>query len=182
MPERASRTQVGRDERSARMRTEAPVNEQAAVAVDLCAIDKRFPGVVALDRVDLQLRRGEVHAPLGENGAGKSTLVKILTGVQPADGGEIVLDGRPTRFSNPHDAQSRGISFVPQDVLTAGELSIGRNILLGRERFATRLGALSGSEREAVRAALARIDADFSPDVPARLLSVPQLRLAQLAR
>jgi ABC-type sugar transport system ATPase subunit len=164
------------------MRTKAPVSEQAAVAVELRAIGKRFPGVVALDRVDMQLRRGEVHALLGENGAGKSTLVKILTGVQPADEGELVLDGEPTRFATPHDAQTRGISFVPQDVLTAGELSIGRNILLGGERFATRLGALSRGEREAVQAALARIGADFSPDVQARLLSVPQLRLAQLAR
>jgi len=164
------------------MQTEAPVSEQAAVAVELRAIGKRFPGVVALDRVDMQLRRGEVHALLGENGAGKSTLVKILTGVQPADEGELELDGQPTRFATPHDAQSRGISFVPQDVLTAGELSIGRNILLGRERFATRLGALSRAEREVVQAALARIGADFPPDVPARLLSVPQLRLAQLAR
>jgi len=152
------------------------------VAIELEGVSKRFPGVRALDRVDLAARRGEVHALLGENGAGKSTAIKVMTGVQAADEGRLLRDGEPIRLRDPHDAHARGIDAVPQDVLVVPELSIGRNLLLGLEGMASRREVLSGAERALVEAAMDRIGATFDPEAPASSLSVPELRLAQLAR
>ncbi|MDQ3539206.1 MAG: ATP-binding cassette domain-containing protein, partial [Chloroflexota bacterium] len=80
----------------------------------LVAVSKRFPGVVALDEVDFDLRPGEVHVLVGENGAGKSTLVKILSGIYQPDEGSILLDGQPVTFKDPHAAQTLGVSTVHQ--------------------------------------------------------------------
>ena len=80
--------------------------------LQLQGIVKRFPGVVALNGVGLDVRAGEAHALLGENGAGKSTLIKIIAGVYHADAGEIHIDGRPVSLRNPHDAQALGISTI----------------------------------------------------------------------
>ncbi len=96
-------------------------------------IRKRFPGVLALDGVALRLFAGEVHALMGENGAGKSTLIKVLTGVHPADGGAILLDGRPHAFTDPLQAQQAGISTVYQEVNLCPNISVAENILIGRE-------------------------------------------------
>ena len=79
-------------------------------------IRKAFPGVVALDKVDFDLRAGEVHVLLGENGAGKSTLMKILSGAYSKDAGEILLDGAPVSIASPRDAQSLGIAAIYQAV------------------------------------------------------------------
>ena len=81
----------------------------------MTGISKRFPGVRALDDVQLEVGRGEIHALLGENGAGKSTLLKILSGAQPPDSGEIVFGGEPVTFDSPHDAQRLGIYVNPGD-------------------------------------------------------------------
>src|SRR6476660_7775170 len=78
-------------------------------------VTKRFPGVLALDRVSLTLDPGEVLAVVGENGAGKSTLMKILAGVYQPDGGMVALRGKPVRLQNPRDAQSHGISIIYQE-------------------------------------------------------------------
>ncbi|MDR5708812.1 MAG: ATP-binding cassette domain-containing protein, partial [Armatimonadota bacterium] len=75
---------------------------------------KVFPGVVANDRVTLEVRSGEVHALLGENGAGKTTLVNVLYGIYQPDAGEILLEGRPVRIRSPRDAIALGIGMVPQ--------------------------------------------------------------------
>jgi ABC-type sugar transport system ATPase subunit len=152
----------------------------AALACE--ALTKRFPGVVALDDVSLEVRRGEVHTVVGENGAGKSTLIKILTGIYRPDRGRLLIDGIETQLSDPHDAQRAGISLVPQDVLAVPHLSVGRNILLGSERGLTRRSGLTRSEHHAVAAALDRVGADFPPATRAGDMSVPQLRLAQVAR
>ncbi|MFE9562032.1 sugar ABC transporter ATP-binding protein [Streptomyces sp. NPDC006487] len=96
-------------------------------------IRKRFPGVLALDGVALRLFPGEVHALMGENGAGKSTLIKVLTGVHPADGGAILVDGRPHAFTDPLQAQQAGISTVYQEVNLCPNISVAENILIGRE-------------------------------------------------
>ena len=96
-------------------------------------IVKSFPGVRALDGVDLTVRRGRLNALLGENGAGKSTLMNILAGVFPPDAGEILLDGRPVSFSNPRAAQDAGISMIYQELNLVPELSVAENIFLGRE-------------------------------------------------
>ena len=145
-------------------------------------VTKRFPGVTALDGVDLDLHRGEIHALLGENGAGKSTLIKILSGVHAADEGDFFVGESRVVVTRPNEASRLGITVVPQDVLMVPEFSIGRNILLGREsRFAKR-GHLSSEERRTVAAALAKVGANFDPDTKTSSLSVPHLRLAQIAR
>ncbi len=108
-------------------------NEEAErLILDMRGITKRFPGVLALDRVDFSMRRGEVHAIMGENGAGKSTLIKILTGVHPRDGGEVRLEGEAFEPSSPLEAQARGVSAIYQEVNLIPHLSVGENILLGR--------------------------------------------------
>jgi len=145
-------------------------------------LSKSFPGVQALDAVDFNVRHGEIHALLGENGAGKSTLLKILTGDQRADSGSLAIDGKQITLADPHDARERGITIVPQDILVVPELSIGRNILLGYERVRAPKNGMNSTDRVAVQAALERVGASFSPDTLAKDLSVPELRLAQLAR
>jgi len=96
-------------------------------------ICKRFPGVVALDHVDFSIRKGEVHALMGENGAGKSTLIKILTGIYKMDEGEILLDGVPLEPQNALDVQKKGISTIYQEISLIPQLSVAENIFLGRE-------------------------------------------------
>jgi ribose transport system ATP-binding protein len=96
-------------------------------------IRKTFPGVVALDNVDFELRRGEVHILLGENGAGKSTLMKILSGAYQKSAGQIIFDGTEVEIKNPKHAQTLGISTVYQEFNLIPHLPIGENIFLGRE-------------------------------------------------
>jgi ribose transport system ATP-binding protein len=96
-------------------------------------IRKTFPGVVALDDVDFDLRRGEVHILLGENGAGKSTLMKILSGAYQKSAGQIVFDGQDVEIKNPKHAQTLGISTIYQEFNLIPHLSAGENIFLGRE-------------------------------------------------
>ncbi|MCA9872333.1 MAG: sugar ABC transporter ATP-binding protein [Anaerolineales bacterium] len=96
-------------------------------------IYKAFPGVQALENVDFELQKGEIHAIVGENGAGKSTLVKIITGVERPDNGRIELDGVPIQAKSPQHAQELGISTVYQEINLCENLSVAENILLGRE-------------------------------------------------
>ena len=100
--------------------------------LQLRGISKRFPGVRALQGVDLRLFAGEVHGLMGQNGAGKSTLIKVLTGVYPADQGEMLLEGREIRPATPHEAQQLGISTVYQEVNLCPNLSVAENIFAGR--------------------------------------------------
>lgn len=95
-------------------------------------ITKRFPGVTALDSVDFEVRRGEVHALVGGNGAGKSTLIKVLTGVVSADAGSLTLDGVTIHPRSPADAQRQGISTIYQEVNLIPTLSVAENLVLGR--------------------------------------------------
>ena len=96
-------------------------------------IDKSFSGVHALDHVDFELKRGEVHALMGENGAGKSTLMKVLTGIYTKDSGTITYEGREVEFHNTHDAQAAGIVIVHQELNMVGDLTVAQNIFIGRE-------------------------------------------------
>ena len=106
---------------------------EAESIVEMRAITIRFPGVLALDNVDFFLRPGEVHSLMGENGAGKSTLIKALTGVYSIDHGSISVEGEPRVFGNTADAQNAGISTVYQEVNLCTNLSVGENVMLGRE-------------------------------------------------
>ena len=104
-----------------------------APVLEMRHIRKTFPGVVALDDVDFELRQGEVHILLGENGAGKSTLMKILSGAYEKSAGQIILDGAEVEIKNPKHAQTLGISTIYQEFNLIPQLSIGENIFLGRE-------------------------------------------------
>lgn len=96
-------------------------------------IDKRFPGVQALKDCQFNLRRGEVHALVGENGAGKSTLMKLLAGIYPVDNGSIIFKGEEVTIPNPHTAQTMGISMVHQELNLMSHLTAAQNIFIGRE-------------------------------------------------
>jgi simple sugar transport system ATP-binding protein len=109
----------------------SPAAAPAPPLVELAEVTKRFPGVVANDRVDLALRPGEVHVLLGENGAGKSTLIGILSGLQEPDEGEIRVDGRPQRITSPRHALSLGIGTVFQHVMLVPTLTVAENLILG---------------------------------------------------
>src|SRR4051794_15280858 len=96
-------------------------------------ITKHFPGVIALNKVSLDVRQGEVHCLMGENGAGKSTLMKILSGAYTEYEGQLLLDGKPIRLRNPKDGQVHGIAMIYQELNLVPELSVYENIFLGRE-------------------------------------------------
>lgn len=96
-------------------------------------ISKSFPGVKALDKVQLLVEKGKVHAVMGENGAGKSTLMKILIGMYTPDAGQIVYKGKPIAFSSVHDALKAGFSMIHQELLPFPELSVAENIFMGKE-------------------------------------------------
>src|SRR5216117_741070 len=114
-------------------------------------IGKTFPGVVALDDVDFDLRRGEVHILLGENGAGKSTLMKILSGAYQRDAGEIEIDGRAVEIPSPRAAQQLGIGVIYQEFNLVPQLSAAANIFLGREPAAAGVIRHRQMRQEAVR-------------------------------
>uniref|UniRef100_A0AAU3IBI0 ABC transporter ATP-binding protein n=1 Tax=Streptomyces sp. NBC_01393 TaxID=2903851 RepID=A0AAU3IBI0_9ACTN len=110
------------------------VNGQAT-AVELAGITKRFPGVVANHDIHLSVRKGTVHALVGENGAGKSTLMKILYGMQKPDEGTIAVDGEQVTFSSPGEAIARGIGMVHQHFMLADNLTVLENVVLGSEKL-----------------------------------------------
>lgn len=95
-------------------------------------ISKSFPGTKALNHVTVELKKGEVHALVGENGAGKSTLMNIISGITQADGGKIILDGREIQIKNPNDAQKAGIGLVHQELALCPDVTVGDNIFIGR--------------------------------------------------
>jgi len=138
--------------------------------------------VVALDDVTVDVRHGEIHALLGENGAGKSTLVKILVGALRPDSGTIALDGAEVALYSTRAARKHGVSYIPQDVQAVPGLSVGRNILLGMEKPLASRGHLSRKEASLVGEALERSGAAFALSAQADTLSIPELRLAQIAR
>src|ERR1700675_2239614 len=103
------------------------------LVLEMRGIRKEFPGIVANDGVDLDVRRGEVHALLGENGAGKSTLMNILYGLYRPDEGEILLNGRPQSFGSARDAIQAGIGMVHQHFMLIPVMTVAENIVLGVE-------------------------------------------------
>jgi len=144
-------------------------------------VSKRFPGVRALHRVHLTLFAGEVLALVGENGAGKSTLMKVLSGVQRADSGEIRLEGQAIAIRSPRVARELGIHLVYQDLNLIPALSVVENIFLGVERRA--LGWLCGAQmrREANRA-LEQLGCGFAPETPVHRLSLAERQLVEIAK
>ena len=107
------------------------MNPGETPVLEMRGMRKTFPGVVALDGVDLTLHAGDVHMLLGENGAGKSTLMKILSGAYRKDAGEIRIDGRPVTIESPRDALAHGIRIIYQELNLVPHLSVAENIFLG---------------------------------------------------
>jgi ribose transport system ATP-binding protein len=163
------------------MTVAAAVNDQGDVVLEMRGISKRFPGVQALENVDLRVRRGEIHALVGENGAGKSTLMKILSGAIQGDGGEILVDGQPVSINSPQNARTLGIGIVYQEFSLVPALTVGENILLGR--FPNRAGFLDrrATEKEA-RDRLAELGVEIDPSTRASALSVAQQQLVEIAK
>jgi len=144
-------------------------------------LTRRFPGVLALNQVDFDVRAGEVHALVGENGAGKSTMINILAGVLQPSGGKVLLDGHPIVFHNPADAQHSGISVIFQEFNLVPHLSVAENIFINREP--TRNGMINWeSMNQRAAEALKRLEIDIDPRVPVSSLSVAQQQLVEIAR
>ncbi|MEM5530250.1 sugar ABC transporter ATP-binding protein [Gammaproteobacteria bacterium AS21] len=104
-----------------------------SLLVEMRGIEKRFPGVYALKGVEFELRKGEVHALMGENGAGKSTLMKILSGVYKRDGGSVKVDDKLALFDGPKAAQNAGIGIIHQELSLMNDLTVAQNVFIGRE-------------------------------------------------
>jgi len=144
-------------------------------------LTKAFPGVIAVDSVDFQVRPGEVHALLGENGAGKSTFCKILSGIYQPTNGQIFFDGHPVVVRSPHDALSLGLSMVYQERNLIGFLSGAENICLGIETG--HWGMIDNDEvKEAAVQLRDAIGADVDLGVPVEKLSVSQQQLVEILR
>ena len=160
------------------------MSESSASATPLLAaagITKRYPGVLALDSVDITVRAGQVHALVGENGAGKSTLLKIVAGAERPDAGTLRVEGTPVRFAAPRDALRLGLTVIYQELSLVPALGADANIFLGLEP--ARHGLLDRRATAARAAdALRALGASFDPATPARDLSVAEQQLVELAR
>ena len=150
--------------------------------LEMRGITKTFPGVKALEDVNLKVRRGEIHAICGENGAGKSTLMKVLSGVYPAGSydGEIVYDGQPVRFSGIRDSEHVGIVIIHQELALVPYLSIAENIFLGSERRG-RFGLIDWNKANAEAGELLRsVGLDENPVTPVGQLGVGKQQLVEI--
>ena len=144
-------------------------------------ISKTFPGVNALENVDFSLKRGEIHALVGENGAGKSTLIKVLTGVEHPDAGSIELDGNLVQVRSPQHSQEIGISTVYQEVNLCTNISVAENIMLGHEPH--RFGGIHWKKLNASASqALKRLDVDVDVTQPLGNFSVAIQQMVAIAR
>ncbi|EGI4427408.1 sugar ABC transporter ATP-binding protein [Escherichia coli] len=146
-------------------------------------ITKRFPGVLALNDVQFTLRRGEVHALLGENGAGKSTLMKILSGVYQPDEGEIIFEDKPVSFSYPLSAQNVGITIIHQEFNLFPELTVEENIFIGREFCKKNRWRLDEKQqRQATIEILQKLNLAIKPDTLVADLTVAQQQMVEIAK
>lgn len=152
-----------------------------SILLDIHKLTKRFPGVTALDNIDLTVQRGETHVLLGENGAGKSTLVKILSGIYRADSGSITFDGKPYQPATPRDGIQAGVRLIHQEFNLLGYLSVAENILF--EDIPSHSGLVDFRSLNArAQALLDEIGLDISPRMPVERLSVAQKQMVEIAR
>ncbi|MCX4916614.1 ABC transporter ATP-binding protein [Streptomyces sp. NPDC060011] len=149
-----------------------------ATAVELAGITKRFPGVVANHDIHLSVRKGTVHALVGENGAGKSTLMKILYGMQKPDEGTIAVDGEQVTFSSPADAIVRGIGMVHQHFMLADNLTVLENVVLGSEK----LYGIGGKARRKIVELSERYGLGVRPDVLVEELGVADRQRVEILK
>ncbi len=144
-------------------------------------IDKSFPGVHALDHVHFDVKRGEVHALMGENGAGKSTLMKVLTGIYTKDSGTIEFEGKEVEFHNAKEAQDAGVVIVHQELNMVGHLTVAQNIFIGRE-FKKGLNIDDKKMNEEARKLFQRLNIDIDPTDTMSDLTVGKQQMCEIAK
>ena len=149
--------------------------------LELRNITKIFPGVRALDKVQFDLKPGEIHALMGENGAGKSTFIKVITGVHQAEEGEMYLNGEKVRFKNTKDAQKAGIAAIYQHVTAYPHLTVAENIFMGHHKKKFGMIQWNWMYAEANKY-LAELNADFSSRTIMGNLSVAQQQMVEIAK
>lgn len=153
----------------------------AEFILELKEITKIFPGVKALNQVRFQLKKGEIHALMGENGAGKSTFIKVITGVHKAEEGEMFLNGEKVDFKGPRDAQKAGIAAVYQHPTSYPDLTVTENIFVGHENIKHGVIQWKSMNKEADRL-LKKLDADFKSTEEMGNLSVAQQQMVEIAK
>lgn len=144
-------------------------------------IDKSFPGVHALDHVNFEVKRGEVHALMGENGAGKSTLMKVLTGIYTKDSGTITYEGKDIEFHNTREAQDAGIVIVHQELNMLGHLTVAQNIFIGRE-FKKGIKIDDKKMNEEAKKLFDRLHIDIDPTETMADLTVGKQQMCEIAK
>lgn len=151
------------------------------IILTMKGIDKRFPGVHALDQVDLEIRKGEVLALMGENGAGKSTLMKVLTGIYKKDSGTITYEGRQVEYSGPREAQNDGIVIVHQELNMMGHLTVAQNIFIGRE-FKKGVLIDDAKMNAEARKLFKQMNIDIDPNETMSRLTVGRQQMCEIAK
>ncbi|MDD7728947.1 MAG: sugar ABC transporter ATP-binding protein [Clostridia bacterium] len=151
------------------------------IILTMKGIDKSFPGVHALDHVDLEIRKGEVLALMGENGAGKSTLMKVLTGIYTKDSGTITYEGKEVEFSSPREAQEAGIVIVHQELNMMNHLTVAQNIFIGREMMNGKLINDSKMNEEAAKL-FRQLNIDIDPKEKMGNLTVGKQQMCEIAK
>ena len=158
--------------------------EQASATLQMEGITKTFPGVKALDDVNFEVRKGEVHVLLGENGAGKSTLMKVLSGVYKMDSGTIRIDGKEVEIHGVRDAQKLGISIIHQELNMLLERTVAQNIYLGREPVKNK--HLKNVDIDKMRRdsleLMKQLNLEFSPDTVIKKLSIAQQQMVEVVK
>lgn len=150
--------------------------------IEMVGISKFYPGVVALEDISWNVRRGEVHGLAGKNGAGKSTLIKILGGSVQPDAGEIFLSGKKISLTTPHDSMAHGIAIINQELMLIPELSVAENILLGRMPH-NNFGSVDWKKANSIaKESTSRLGLDIDPTLPINSLSVAQQQAVEIAR
>jgi rhamnose transport system ATP-binding protein len=167
-------------ERAGSLEVAAVAEDDARPVLEMVQVSKQFGATQALEDVSIALRGGEIHALLGENGAGKSTLIKIMTGIQQQDAGEIRIDGEPVRVASSQDAQRLGVAAIYQEPMIFPDLSVAENIFIGH-RDRGKIVDRRRMEREA-NEVLARLDVRLDVGEPARGLTLAEQQTVEIAK
>lgn len=151
--------------------------------IELNEITKVFPGMVAVDKVNLKINKGEVHIIIGENGAGKSTLVKMMAGIYPVDGGSMTMEGEPYLPQNVKEAQAKGINMIHQELNVMSNRTVAQNVFVGREPTKGFLGVVDTKKmNEDCKKLLDGLEIDIEPAAYIRDLSIAQRQMVEAAK